>query len=258
MYIPPLRDLSNFLNAEHGPSNLSNLSNLSNFLNTKHKTRNAERKAKNTKLNLENYILSHSETEPEYLAKVNRATHLRMINPRMLSGAFQGRVLAMFCHMIQPRRVLELGTFTGYSALCLAEALPDDGLVHTIECDDELEDFILMNLSGSEHGSKVRLHIGDALAEIEKLDETFDLIFIDADKKEYLAYYEAVLPKLRPGGFILADNTLWDGKVLKAIEPNDKQTLEICRFNDFVGTDPRVEKVLLPLRDGLTVIRKKK
>jgi predicted O-methyltransferase YrrM len=208
-------------------------------------------------MNLEDYILSHSEVEPEYLAKINRATHLRMINPRMLSGAFQGRVLAMFCHMIRPKRVLELGTFTGYSALCLAEALPEDGLVHTIECDDELEDFITENLSSSEHGAKVRLHIGDALEVIAGLDETFDLIFIDADKKEYPDYYEAVLPKLRSGGFILADNTLWDGKVLKKAEPNDKQTIAICHFNDFVSNDPRVEKVLLPLRDGLTVIRKK-
>lgn len=207
-------------------------------------------------MNQEQYILSHSDAEPEYLAKVNRATHLRMINPRMLSGHLQGRVLSMFCHMMQPKRVLELGTFTGYSALCMAEALPDDGILHTIECDDELEDFILDNFSGSEHGHKIRLHIGDALPEIEKLDELFDLVFIDADKREYLAYYEAVLPKLRQGGFILADNTLWDGKVLKPVEPNDKQTIEICRFNDFVATDPRVEKVILPLRDGLTVIRK--
>jgi caffeoyl-CoA O-methyltransferase len=206
---------------------------------------------------LDNYILSHSDAEPSYLAKVNRDTHLKMINPRMLSGAFQGRALAMFCHMIQPKRILELGTFTGYSALCMAEALDEEGVLHTIECDDEAEDFIRANFAGSEHGHKIRLHIGDALTEIEKLDETFDVVFIDADKREYLAYYEAVLPKIRQGGFILADNTLWDGKVLKPIEPNDKQTIEICRFNDFVAADPRVEKVILPLRDGLTVIRKK-
>jgi len=159
--------------------------------------------------------------------------------------------------MIQPKRILELGTFTGYSALCMAEALDEEGVLHTIECDDEAEDFIRANFAGSEHGHKIRLHIGDALSEIEKLDETFDVVFIDADKREYLAYYEAVLPKIRQGGFILADNTLWDGKVLKPIEPNDKQTIEICRFNDFVAADPRVEKVILPLRDGLTVIRKR-
>ena len=208
-------------------------------------------------MNLDEYISKHSDVEPEYLAKINRATHVKLINPRMCSGHLQGRVLSMFCHMIQPNRILELGTFTGYSALCMAEALPEEGVLHTIECDDELEDFILQNFAGSEYADKIQLHIGDALTEIEKLNETFDLVFIDADKREYLDYYEAVLPKLRRGGYILADNTLWDGKVLKAVEPNDKQTIEIMRFNDFVATDPRVEKVILPLRDGLTVIRKK-
>ena len=208
-------------------------------------------------MNLDDYILLHSDAEPEYLAKVNRATHVKLINPRMCSGHLQGRVLSMFCHMIQPKCILELGTFTGYSAICMAEALPQDGVLHTIECDDELEDFIRQNFAGSAHGDKIKLHIGDALAEIEKLDETLDLVFIDADKREYLAYYEAVLPKLRVGGYILADNTLWDGKVIKPVEPNDKQTIEIMRFNDFVAADPRVEKVMLPLRDGLTVIRKK-
>ncbi len=206
---------------------------------------------------LDEYILSHSDAEPDYLAKVNRTTHLRMLNPRMLSGHFQGRVLSMFCQMIQPKHILELGTFTGYSALCMAEALPQEGILHTIESDDELEDFILQNMAGSEHGHKIKLHIGDALAVIQQLETTFDLVFIDADKREYIAYYEAVLPKVRTGGFILADNTLWDGKVLQKVEPNDKQTIEIMRFNDFVASDPRVEKVLLPLRDGLTVIRKK-
>ena len=208
-------------------------------------------------MNLDEYISKHSDAEPEYLAKINRATHVKLINPRMCSGHLQGRVLSMFCHMIQPNRILELGTFTGYSALCMAEALPEEGVLHTIECDDELEDFILQNFAGSEYADKIQLHIGDALTEIEKLNETFDLVFIDADKREYLDYYEAVLPKLRRGGYILADNTLWDGKVLKAVEPNDKQTIEIMRFNDFVATDPRVEKMILLLRDGLTLIRKK-
>jgi predicted O-methyltransferase YrrM len=208
-------------------------------------------------MDAEDYILSHSDVEPVYLAKVNRETHVKLINPRMCSGHLQGRVLSMFCHMIQPKCILELGTFTGYSALCMAEALVDDGVLHTIECDDELEDFIRQNFAGSEHGHKIQLHIGDALTEIEKLNETFDLVFIDADKREYLAYYEAVLPKLKSGGFIFADNTLWDGKVLKPADPNDKQTIEIMRFNDFVATDVRVEKVILPLRDGLTLVRKK-
>jgi len=208
-------------------------------------------------MNLDEYISKHSDAEPEYLAKINRATHVKLINPRMCSGHLQGRVLSMFCHMIQPNRILELGTFTGYSALCMAEALPEGGVLHTIECDDELEDFILQNFAGSEYADKIQLHIGDALTEIEKLNETFDLVFIDADKREYLDYYEAVLSKLRRGGYIFADNTLWDGKVLKAVEPNDKQTIEIMRFNDFVAADARVEKVILPLRDGLTLIRKK-
>ena len=208
-------------------------------------------------MNLEDYITAHSDVEPEYLAKVNRATHVKLINPRMCSGHLQGRVLSMFCHMIKPKRVLELGTLTGYSALCMAEALPEDAVLHTIECDEELEDFILQNFAGSDHGHKIKLHIGDALTEIKKLDEIFDLVFIDADKREYLAYYEAILPKLIAGGFILADNTLWDGKVLKAVDSNDKQTIEIMKFNDFVAKDSRVEKVMLPLRDGLTLIRKK-
>lgn len=208
-------------------------------------------------MNLEDYILEHSEAEPEYLAKVNRKTHVKLINPRMLSGHLQGRVLSLLCHMVQPKRMLELGTFTGYSALCMAEALPEDGVLHTIECDDELEDFIRENFAGSEVGAKIKLHIGDALKVIEQLDEVFDLVFIDADKREYLAYYEAVLPKLRQGGFILADNTLWAGKVLEKPHDNDKQTIEIMHFNDFVAKDKRVEKVILPLRDGLTIIRKK-
>lgn len=203
------------------------------------------------------YILAHTDKEPEYLAKINRATHLRMINPRMLSGHLQGRFLSMFCKMIQPKFILELGTYTGYSALCMAEALPAEGTLHTIECDDELEDFIVENLKSVAHGESVKLHIGDALQIIETLNETFDLVFIDADKREYTAYYEAVLPKLRKGGFILADNTLWDGKVLKTPDTNDHQTIEIQNFNKFVANDKRVEKIMLPLRDGLTIIRKK-
>jgi predicted O-methyltransferase YrrM len=206
---------------------------------------------------LEDYILEHSDAEPQYLADINRRTHLKMINPRMLSGHLQGRVLSLIGKMIQPKRILELGTFTGYSALCLAESLSDDGLLHTIEYDDELEDFILENFEKSPLKDKIKLHIGDAKSIIHQLDDVFDLVFIDADKREYLTYYEAVLPKLRNGGFILADNTLWDGKVLTEVKLNDEQTLSVMKFNDFVAQDVRVEKVILPLRDGLTLIRKK-
>ncbi|MEI6754983.1 MAG: O-methyltransferase [Paludibacter sp.] len=208
-------------------------------------------------MNLEEYFTKHSDKEPDYLAHINRATNVRMINPRMCSGHFQGRALAMFCHMIQPQKVLEIGTFTGYSALCMAEALRNDAVLHTIECNDELEEFIQQNFEGSKYADKIKLHIGDALKVIDTLNETFDLVFIDADKREYQAYYEAVLPKLRAGGFILADNTLWDGKVLKPVHENDEQTFEIMKFNDFIASDNRVEKVMLPLRDGLTIIRKK-
>jgi len=207
-------------------------------------------------MNLEDYITGHSDIEPEYLAKLNRKTHLRMINPRMLSGHYQGRVLAMFCHMIQPKTALEIGTFTGYSAISMAEGMPEDGVLHTIDYDDELESFLNDVFAGSEFGHKIKLHIGDALTEMAKLNDTFDLVFIDADKEEYLAYYEAILPRVRPGGYLLVDNTLWDLKVLKPVDPKDKDTIAIMKFNDFVTQDKRVEKVLLPIRDGLTLIRK--
>jgi caffeoyl-CoA O-methyltransferase len=207
-------------------------------------------------MNLEDYITAHSDLEPEYLAKLNRRTHLRMINPRMLSGHFQGRVLAMFCHMIQPKTVLEIGTFTGYSAISMAEGMPDNGVLHTIDYDDELESFLNDVFAKSEQAHKIKLHIGDALTVIDGMNEIFDLVFIDADKEEYLAYYEAVLPKVRQGGYMLVDNTLWDGKVLKPVDPKDKETIAIMKFNEFIAKDTRIEKVLLPVRDGLTLIRK--
>ena len=207
-------------------------------------------------MNQEEYITAHSDIEPEYLAKLNRATHLRMINPRMLSGHFQGRVLAMFCHMIQPKTVLEIGTFTGYSAISMAQGMPEDGVLHTIDYDDELESFLIDVFAKSDQGHKIKLHIGNALTEIAKMNDIFDLVFIDADKEEYQAYYEAVLPKVRPGGYLLVDNTLWDGKVLKPVDPKDRETIAIMKFNEFIAKDTRIEKVLLPIRDGLTLIRK--
>ena len=159
--------------------------------------------------------------------------------------------------MIQPVHALELGTFTGYSALCIAESLPENGELDTIESDDELEEFILRNFKKTPFEDKINLLIGNALEIIPTLDKTYDLVFIDADKREYEAYYEAVLPKIRQGGFILADNTLWSGKVVEKVHQNDQQTLGILRFNELIATDNRVEKVILPLRDGLTLIRKK-
>lgn len=203
------------------------------------------------------YIEQHSDAEPEVLASINRRTHLQLINPRMLSGHLQGRVLSMLCQMMKPKRILELGTFAGYSAICMAEALDNDGLLHTIEYDDELEDFIHQNIALAGMKEKIVLHIGEALKIIPTIDETFDLVFIDADKREYSEYFDAVFPKLRQGGFILADNTLWDGKVLKNIEANDAQTIEIDKFNKKIAADSRVEKVILALRDGITIIRKK-
>ncbi len=193
---------------------------------------------------LEEYILRHIDKEPENLAKLNRETHVKIINPRMLSGHLQGRILAMFCRMIQPKNILELGTFTGYATLCLAEHLPEDGVLHTIEIDDELEDIITKYTAG--YGDKIRLYFGEALQIIPTLSETFDLVFIDADKREYASYYNAVFDKVAQGGFIIADNTLWDNKVLRSDTPsNDYQTLAIKQFNDMIASDERVEKVIL-------------
>ncbi len=208
-------------------------------------------------MNIEDYILQHTDPEPEYLTQLNRETWIRMLNPIMCSGHLQGRVLSMLCKMIQPVHALELGTFTGYSALCIAESLPENGELDTIESDDELEEFILRNFEKTPFEDKINLLIGNALEIIPTLDKTYDLVFIDADKREYEAYYEAVLPKIRQGGFILADNTLWSGKVVEKVHQNDQQTLGILRFNELIATDNRVEKVILPLRDGLTLIRKK-
>ncbi len=205
----------------------------------------------------EEYLLAHGDAEPDYLAKINRKTHLKMINPRMLSGHLQGRVLSMLSKMIQPERILEVGTYTAYSALCLAEGLSAKGKLHTIECDDELEDFIRENIQSSPYQEQIVLHIGDAKKLIPEMDVMFDLVFLDADKREYQVYYDAVFPKLRKGGFVLVDNTLWDGKVLLEVDEKDNQTEAIRKFNDYVAADSRVEKLILPLRDGLTLIRKK-
>lgn len=207
-------------------------------------------------MNLDDYIEAHIDPEPDYLYTIDRLTNLRLLNGRMCSGHMQGRLLKMLTSMIAPKRVLELGTFSGYSALCMAEALDDDGRLDTLEVDDELEDFIRQNLALSPHGRKVRLHIGDALATMERFaPEEFDLIFIDADKRRYADYYQAAMSLLRPGGYIIADNTLWDGHVTEAASKSP-QTAGIQWFNDIVAKDPAVERVIIPLRDGLTLIRK--
>lgn len=206
---------------------------------------------------LENYILGHIDEEGELLSLLNRDAHVNLLRPRMLSGHLQGRILKMFCRMLRPVRILEIGTYTGYATLCLAEALPDEGEIHTIEINDELEDFIQKHLNRSELRNKVHLHIGDAMDIIPGLAGSFDLVFIDADKRLYNDYYDLVFEKVRPGGLIIADNTLWDGKVLTEPHHTDMQTIGIKSFNDKIASDDRVEKVIIPLRDGLTLIWKK-
>ena len=216
-------------------------------------------------MSLNEYIEKHSSPESEVLQQITRSTHLELINPRMLSGHVQGRVLSMLSQMIQPKRILELGTFTGYSALCLAEGLAKDGELITIEHNDELEDGIRRNLALTPLGEKVKLIIGDAKEAMRRLgdeargDEAkgFDLVFIDADKKEYCDYLDLVLPLMRKGGWILADNTLWDGHIIESAYDKDKQTVALRAFNDKVAQDERLEKVILPLRDGLTIIKVK-
>ena len=208
-------------------------------------------------MTIEEYILNHIDEEPAYLAAINRNTWVRQMNPRMCSGHLQGRVLSMIARMIQPQQILEVGTFTGYSALCFAEALTENGCVDTIEMDDELEDFIRDNFRNSPYENKINLYIGDALAIIPLLEKMYDLVFLDAEKSQYTRYYDAVFPKVKNGGYILADNTIWDGKVTQNVLSNDLKTREIIRFNDLIKADSRVEKVILPLRDGLTIIRKK-
>ena len=219
-------------------------------------------------MSLEEYIERHTTPEPEFLSRITRDTNLHVLNPHMLSGQVQGELLRMLSRMIRPSRILELGTFTGYSALCLAEGLAEGGELITIEHNDELEDTIRHNLSLSPLGAHVRLVIGDAKVVINNqlsefshklsavIDHGYDLVFIDADKREYCTYYDLVFPLVRPGGFILADNTLWDGHIIDRDYDKDKQTLGLREFNSMIANDKRVSQVILPLRDGLTVIYK--
>ena len=206
---------------------------------------------------LDEYVLRHTEAEPEYLYRLWRATNIRTIHGRMASGHLQGRLLKMLVEMIQPRRVLEVGTFSGYSAISMAEGLPEGGRLYTFEINDEMEDFTRPWIEGSEVADKIEFIIGDALTEAPKLGITFDMAFIDGDKRTYCECYEMVMGILRPGGFILADNTLWDGHVVDETYSKDHQTQGIVDFNDHVARDERTEQVILPLRDGLTLIRKR-
>lgn len=203
----------------------------------------------------EDYILDHISPEPEHLSALYRHTQLTRLYPRMCSGHLQGRLLAMLVSMIKPRRVLELGAFTGYSALCLAETLPEGGVVHTVEVDDEMEEDLLELFASAPGGDRITLHIGDALKVIPTLDEAWNLVYIDANKRDYVAYLDLLLPRLRPGAFIIADNTLWDGKVFDTGKNHDAQTLGLDRFNTYVAAHPRLSSVILPLRDGLTLIK---
>ena len=210
-------------------------------------------------MSLEEYIEQHSSPEDEVLSAINRDTNIHILNPHMLSGQVQGRVLSFLSQMIRPKRILELGTFTGYSALCLAEGLAQDGELITIEHNDELEPVIRRNLALSPLGNKIHIIIGDAKEVLNSLNikhSTFDLIFVDADKREYAEYLDLVYPLVVPGGWILADNTLWDGHIIDSAYDRDKQTLGLRAFNDKVAADPRIEQVILPLRDGLTLIHK--
>lgn len=206
---------------------------------------------------IENYILSHIDSEGELLQQLNRDAHVNLLKPRMLSGHLQGKMLKMFCRMLQPKYILEIGTYTAYATICLAEGAADHAEIHTIEVNDELEDFILKYLHKTKLKDKIHLHIGDAEKIIPSLDCTFDLVFIDANKRHYIEYYNLIFDKVRSGGLIIADNTLWDGHVLETPKASDKQTIGIQHFNDTIATDKRVEKVILPVRDGLTLIWKK-
>lgn len=206
---------------------------------------------------MEEYIKAHIDKEGEYLHALWRDTQLRLMYGQMASGHIQGRLLKMLAQMIRPRRVLELGTFSGYSALSMAEGMEPGSELHTFEIFDEQEDFLRPWFEKSQYADIIHLHIGNALEKVPKMDVEWDLVFIDADKREYVEYYEMVLPRLKTGGYIIADNTLWYGRVIETnTRESDKQTLGIKAFNDLVAKDDRVEKVIVPVRDGLTIIRK--
>jgi len=211
----------------------------------------------NKQQELEHYILQHITPEEPLLQELNRQTHLKILRSRMLSGHLQGEFLYMLSRMINPKHVVEIGTYTGYSALCMARGMSEGSTLDTIEINDELKPFTQEFINKSAYKEIIKLHTGSALDIIPTLNKTFDLVFIDGDKREYCAYYQLVIDYLNQGGYILADNVLWDSKVLETPDKNDEQTIGILAFNDMVRDDERVEKVILPIRDGITIIRKK-
>ncbi|AWG20237.1 methyltransferase [Flavobacterium faecale] len=204
---------------------------------------------------LEDYIEQHSEKEPALLAALNKETYQKILLPRMLSGHFQGRVLSMLSKLIRPMTILEIGTYTGYSALCLCEGMQENGSLHTIDIKEELVDFQRKHFDLSPWGSQITQHLGEATTIIPNLEAKFDLVFIDADKENYINYFEMIVPKMNKGGIILSDNVLWSGKVVEEVHPNDVSTKILIEYNKLLRDDPRVETVLLPIRDGLTVSR---
>lgn len=206
---------------------------------------------------LENYVLEHSQQEPKILQELSKETWQKVLNPRMLSGSFQGRVLSMLSKIIQPKKVLEIGTYTGYSAICIAEGLSKDGLIYTIDRNEELEDLQNKYFEKSGYRNQIKQLIGNALEIIPTLNERFDLVFIDADKCNYPNYFELVIEKMNSGGIILSDNVLWSGKVIEEVDPKDEDTKALVRYNKLLREDFRVETVLLPIRDGLTISRVK-
>jgi caffeoyl-CoA O-methyltransferase len=206
---------------------------------------------------LDNYVCAHTSSESALLAKLNRDTHVNVLQPRMLSGHFQGRLLSMLAHMIRPQRILEIGTYTGYSALCLAEGLTGDGKLITIDVNAQLEDFVRDYLGQSPLGEKIDYRIANAMELIPQLDEAFDIVFIDADKMNYINYYNLVFDKVKPGGYIFADNVLWSGKVTGDYDKLDKDTRLLMDFNRLLQDDERTENILLPIRDGIMIARKK-
>lgn len=206
---------------------------------------------------LDDYVCAHTEKEPELLYELNRRTHLEVLQPRMLSGQFQGRVLSMLSHMIRPKNILEIGTYTGYSALCLAEGLQDGGKIVTLDKNEELEDLVMEFFDRAGLSQTIDFRVGNAMEIVPTLKEEFDLVFIDADKRNYGNYYDMVIERMPSGGYILLDNVLWSGKVIEDVDPNDIDTVELIALNKRLQDDDRVQNVLLPIRDGLTILRKK-